>query len=188
MYVWLRLARMAATAKSRGPYVPGSEGRLSFRCLPTDLDFNGHLNNARYLMLADLGRIDLFFRTGLVSMARARGWAPMLGGVQTVFVREIRLWQRFQVASSIETWEGTQVIGRHSFILENGDIAALVMTTAGIYERAARRFVEMSEVIRLLGIDSAPRLPSEAEKIFMASHTGLRALAKEPRKTPEKTS
>jgi hypothetical protein len=52
------------------------------------------------------------------------------------------------------------------------------MTTAGIYERAARRFVEMSEVIRLLGIDSAPRLPSEAEKIFMASHTGLRALAK----------
>ena len=71
----------------------------------------------------------------------------MLGGVQTVFVREIRLWQRFQVASSIETWEGTQVIGRHDFILENGDIAALVMTTAGIYERAARRFVEMAEVI-----------------------------------------
>lgn len=181
MYVWLRLARMAATAKSRGPYVPGSEGRLSFRCLPTDLDFNGHLNNARYLMLADLGRIDLFFRTGLVGMARSKGWAPMLGGVQTVFVREIRLWQRFQVASSLETWDGTQVIGRHKFILENGETAALVMTTAGIYERAARRFVDMGEVIRLLGINATPRPPSEAERIFMASHTGLRALAKEGR-------
>ncbi len=72
----------------------------------------------------------------------------MLGGVQTVFVREIRLWQRFEVVSSIETWEGTQVIGRHGFILENGETAALVMTTAGIYDRAARRFVEMAEVIR----------------------------------------
>ena len=58
----------------------------------------------------------------------------MLGGVQTVFVREIRLWQRFEVVSSIETWEGTQVIGRHAFILENGETAALVMTTAGIYD------------------------------------------------------
>jgi acyl-CoA thioesterase FadM len=178
MYVWLRLARMAATAKSRGPYLPGSEGRLSFRCLPTDLDFNFHLNNARYLMLADVGRIDLFFRTGLVAMARSKGWAPMLGGVQTVFVREIRLWQRFQVASSIETWDGSQVIGRHRFILENGDVAALVMTTAGMYDRSARRFVDMAEVLRSLGIDATPRPPSEAEKIFMASHTGLRALAK----------
>jgi len=93
-------------------------------------------------------------------------------------VREIRLWQRFQVVSSIETWEGTQVIGRHAFILENGETAALVMTTAGIYERAARQFVEVAEVIRMLGIDAAPRPPSEAERIFMASHTGLRVLAK----------
>jgi acyl-CoA thioesterase FadM len=178
MYVWLRLVRMAATAKSRGPYVPGSEGRLSFRCLPTDIDFNGHLNNARYLMLADVGRIDLFFRTGLVGMARSKGWAPMLGGVQSVFAREIKLWQRFQVVSSIETWHGTQVIGRHAFLLDNGEMAALVMTTAGIYDRAARRFVDMADVIRLLGIETVPRPPSEAEKIFMASHTGLRALAK----------
>jgi acyl-CoA thioesterase FadM len=178
MYVWFRLARMAATAGRRGAYQPGDQGRLSFRCLPTDIDFNGHLNNARYLMLADLGRIDLFFRAGLVRMARSKGLAPMLGGVQSVFVREIRLWQRFEVVSSIETWEGTQVIGRHVFLLDNGETAALVMTTAGVYDRASRRFVDIAEVIRLLGIDAAPRRPSEAEKIFMASHAGLRALAK----------
>ena len=156
----------------------GEASRLSFRCLPTDIDFNWHLNNARYLMLADIGRIDIFFRTGVVRLAREKGWAPMLGGVQTVFVREIRLWQRFEVVSSIETWDGTQVIGRHAFILENGEMAALVMTTAGIYDRAARRFVDMAEVIRMLGIEAVPRPPSEAERIFMASHAGLRALAK----------
>ena len=54
MYVWGRLARMMATASRRGPYMVGSESRLAFRCLPTDIDFNSYLNNARYMMLADL--------------------------------------------------------------------------------------------------------------------------------------
>jgi acyl-CoA thioesterase FadM len=179
MYVWFRFARVAATGKSRGAYEPGSESRLSFRCLPTDVDFNLHLNNARYLMLADLGRVDIFFRSGLFALMRRRNWAPMLGGVQTAFVREVRLWQRFDVVSSIETWEGTQIIGKHRFVHENGEVAALVLTTAGVYDRTARRFVEMNDVIRALGMEATPRPPSEAERIFMASHAGLRASAKE---------
>lgn len=178
MYVWARFARMAATVKSRGPYRPGGTSRLAFRCLPTDIDFNIHLNNARYLMLADLGRMDIFLRSGLFRLMRERNWAPMMGGVQSVFVREIRLWRRFDVVSSIETWDGTQVIGRHRFILDNGETAALVMTTAGIYDLANRRFVEIDEVIAALGVEAKPRPPSEAEKIFMASHSGLRTLAK----------
>ena len=178
MYVWLRLARVAATRKCRGPYAPGGTSRLSFRCLPTDIDPNIHLNNARYLMLADLGRMDIFLRSGLVRLTRQRKWTPMMGGVETVFVREIKLWKRFDVMSSIETWEGTQVIGRHRFVLDTGETAALVMTTAGIYDFAARRFVEIDEVIAALGRKASPRPPTEAEKIFMASHAGLRALAK----------
>ncbi|WP_353643078.1 thioesterase family protein [Mesorhizobium sp. WSM2239] len=179
MYVWARFARMAATVKSRGPYRLGGTSRLAFRCLPTDIDFNIHLNNARYLMLADLGRMDIFLRSGLLKLMREKKWAPMMGGVQSVFVREIRLWRRFEVVSSIETWDGTQVIGRHQFILDNGETAALVMTTAGIYEPANRRFIEIDQVIAALGVETKPRQPSEAERIFMASHTGLRALAKE---------
>jgi acyl-CoA thioesterase FadM len=178
MYVWARLARVIATTGRRGPYVPGGESRLGFRCLPTDIDPNMHLNNARYLMLADLGRIDIFVRSGLMRLNRERRWAPMMGGVQSVFVREIRLWKRFEVISSIETWEDTQVIGCHRFVLENGDTAALVMTTAGVYDPAARRFVQIGEVIEALGVNAVQRPPSEAEKIFMASHSGLRALAK----------
>ncbi|MDQ2704771.1 MAG: thioesterase family protein [Pseudomonadota bacterium] len=178
MYVWLRFVRMAATVKSRGPYVPGGESRLSFRCLPADIDFNLHLNNARYLMLADLGRVDIFFRSGLFALMRRRNWAPMLGGVQTVFVREVRLWQRFDVVSSIETWEGSQVIGKHRFVHESGEAAALVLTTAGVYDRTARRFVDTGEVIRELGYEAKPRPASEAERVFMTSHSGLRALAK----------
>ena len=178
MYVWARMARMLATARSRGPYVMGGEGRLAFRCLPTDIDFNIHLNNARYMMLADLGRIDLFVRAGLITLARKNGWAPMMGGLQAVYAREIRLWRRFEVVSSIETWEGTQVIGKHRFVLDNGETAALTLTTAGVYDRKARRVLDIAEVVAALGRTVDPRQPTEAERIFMESHQGLRTLAK----------
>ena len=178
MYVWARLAKVALTTRSRGRYEPGGESRLSFRCLPTDIDPNLHLNNARYLMLADLGRMDIFLRAGLLQLTRKMNWAPMMGGLQSVYVREIRLWRRFDVVSTVETWEDTQVIGRHRFVLENGETAALVMTTAGVYDRTNRRFLEIDEVIAALGRRIEPRPPTEAERIFMQSHDGLRALAK----------
>ena len=179
MYVWFRFARVAATRKSRGVYEPGGESRLSFRCLPSDVDFNLHLNNARYLMLADLGRVDIFFRYGLFALMRRRNWAPMIGGVQIAFVREVRLWQRFELVSSIETWEGAQVLGRHRFALENGETAAFAMTTAGVYDRTGKRFVAIDDVISALGHEARmPRPPSGEEKAFMVSHSGLRALAK----------
>jgi acyl-CoA thioesterase FadM len=178
MYVWLRLAHVALTARRRGPYRMGEESRLTFRCLPTDIDSNVHLNNARYMMLADLGRIDIFLRAGLLGLARRNGWAPIMGGLQSVYVREIRLWRKFDVVSTLETWEGTQVIGRHRFLLESGETAALVMTTAGVYDARGRRFVPIDDIVAALGSKATPRPPNEAERIFMQSHSGLRALAK----------
>ncbi|KUM28313.1 4-hydroxybenzoyl-CoA thioesterase [Mesorhizobium loti] len=179
MYVWGRLARMMATASSRGPYVVGDQSRLAFRCLPTDIDFNSHLNNARYMMLADLGRIDVFLRVGLVALARRNGWAPMIGGLQSAYVREIRLWRRFEVVSSIETWEGTSVIGKHRFVLDNGETAALILTTGGVYDRRGRGFLDIDEVVAALGHAASPRPPTEAERAFMVSHKNLREQAKQ---------
>ncbi|MCT9000045.1 thioesterase family protein [Chelativorans intermedius] len=178
MYVWMRLLRIAATHRRRGRIAVGQEGRLSFRCLPSDIDMNLHLNNARYMMLADVGRMDIFFRSGLLSTARRRGWGPLLGGLQASYVREIRLWQRFDIHSSIETWEETQIIGRHRFVLEDGRTAAIILTTGGVYDFKGRRFVEAGEVMAILGHADAPRPPDAAERAFMASHRALRTAAK----------
>ena len=178
MYVWGRMARTMVTASSRGPYRVGDESRLAFRCLPIDIDFNLHLNNARYMMLADLGRIDIFLRVGLIALARRNGWAPMIGGLQVAYVREIKLWRRFEVVSSIETWEGTSVIGRHRFVLDGGETAALILTTVGVYDRGGRRFLHIDEVVAALGHAASPRQPTEAERTFMLSHRNLREQAK----------
>jgi len=102
----------------------------------------------------------------------------MIGGLQVAYVREIRLWRRFEVVSSIETWEGTSVIGRHRFVLDNGETAALIMTTGGVYDRRNRRFLDIGEVVTALGRSAEPRPPTEAERTFMASHRNLRGQAK----------
>ncbi|RWB78951.1 MAG: thioesterase [Mesorhizobium sp.] len=179
MYVWGRMARTMATAPSRGPYRAGEESRLAFRCLPIDIDFNLHLNNARYMMLADLGRIDIFLRIGLIALARKNGWAPMIGGLQVAYVREIRLWRRFEVVSSIETWEGTSVIGRHRFVLDGDETAALILTIGGVYDRSSRRFLDIDEVVAALGRAARSRPPTETERAFMISHKNLREQAKQ---------
>ncbi|RFC67130.1 MULTISPECIES: thioesterase family protein [Mesorhizobium] len=180
MYVWARLAKMAATAKSRGPFNVGDTSCIAFRCLPSDVDSNLHMNNARYPMLADVGRYDIFFRSGLVKLGRERGWAPMMGGIQCVFLREIRLWRRFELFSSLELWRGLQFMGKHRFVLENGQTACEILTTAGIYDLRNRRFVAIDEVMVALGINAASREPTEAESRFLASHEALRAQAKLP--------
>ena len=180
MYVWARLLRVAAGARRRGPFGPGSESRLAFRCYPGDIDFNLHLNNARYLMLADLGRIDIFIRSGLAAVMKSHGWAPILGGLQVAFSREIRLWEKFEIVSSLETADDTQFIGLHRFVKTGGEAAAQIITTGGLYERKNRRFVPAAEVYRTLGYD-APPLPQAAdeEEAFLRSHNHLRRMARQ---------
>ena len=178
MYVWGRLAHMAATSKRRGPFRFGDESRLSFRCLPHDIDRNMHLNNARYMMLADVGRIDIFLRSGFWALCSRNGWGPMMGGLQSAYVREIRLWSRFEIVSTIETWTDRQMIGRHRFLLEDGRTAAMILTTAGVYDRGGRRFVPIQEVVDQLLPGLQPRPLTPEEEAFVTSHAGVRELGK----------
>lgn len=178
MYTWIRFIRMLATAKSRGPFRAGDASRFSFRCLPTDIDFNMHMNNARYLMLADIGRIDIFARSGMLKLRRERGWAPMMGGVQATYVREIRLWRKFEVITTVETWDDKQIVGKHRFVFDNGETAAILLTTAGVYDVPNRRFIPFDEVLKAVGIEGERRPPTPAEQAFLASHQALRDLAK----------
>lgn len=178
MYVWGRMLRTALTTRARGRYRFGEESRLSFRCLPSDIDANMHLNNARYMALADVGRIDIFIRSGFWALCRRNGWAPMMGGLQSAYVREIRLWRRFDVISTIETWSDRQIVGAHRFLIDGEVTAATILTTAGVYDRLNRRFVPIAEVAEGLGYRGDPRPPTPAEDAFMVSHETLRALAK----------
>ena len=102
----------------------------------------------------------------------------MMGGVQSVYVREIRLWQKFEIISTIETWLESEVIGKHRFVLENGKTAAILMTTAGVYNFREKHFMAIGDVIRELGHAADPRPLDDVEEAFVESHRRLRRSAK----------
>ncbi|MGB6119507.1 MAG: thioesterase family protein [Mesorhizobium sp.] len=179
MYIWGRLGWMMARARSRGPARFDQPTRNRFRCHIGDVDNYGHMNNARYPMLADIGRIELFIRTGMWNLARERNWWPMMGGVQSTFIREIRLWRRFDVISSLETWEDRQLLGLHRFVFEDGTTAAIVRTSIGVYDYTNRTFRQIDEIARALGVSERPRAPDEGEAAFLASQASLRDMAKQ---------
>jgi acyl-CoA thioesterase FadM len=107
-------------------------------------------------------------------LRRERGWLPMMGGLQAAYLREIRLWRRFKIVSSFAAWTGTQIIGQHRFILDDGTPAATILTTAGIYDRANRKFVPLEEVVSVLGYPTRSPPVSESEQSFLATHALLR--------------
>lgn len=74
MNLIFRLAKVLITAFFRDRLSLLDESVLEFRVLPTDLDVNLHMNNARYLSVMDLGRLDLLVRAGLFATLVWRHW------------------------------------------------------------------------------------------------------------------
>jgi len=101
----LRLLRVFITAllKPRIEVLDTSE--LSFRVLPTDLDINMHMTNARYLSIMDLGRTDLLIRAGMLGLVVRERWLPVVGSINIMFRLSLSPFQRFSVKTRLMCWD-----------------------------------------------------------------------------------
>ena len=101
MNLLFRMLRVfvAALFRSRIGLLDSSE--LKFRVLPTDLDINVHMTNARYLSVMDLGRTDLLIRAGMLKTMRRRRWMPVVGHIDIRFRRSLSPFQRFSLTSRL---------------------------------------------------------------------------------------
>jgi acyl-CoA thioesterase FadM len=81
------------------------EDRLRMHVWPNDIDFNLHLNNARYLNIMDYARTHLLARTGLLEhIVRAR-WQPMVGAVWMTYRRSLPVFSAFWLSSRLVCWD-----------------------------------------------------------------------------------
>jgi acyl-CoA thioesterase FadM len=101
----LFLVVLRALRYRRGQFPPLEEAVLHFTVLPHDLDFNLHMNNARYLGLMDLGRVDLLNRLGLLRLAFRGRWLPALGAVSIRYHRPLFLFQRLTLKTRVAAWD-----------------------------------------------------------------------------------
>lgn len=121
---------------------------LKMRVWPTDLDFNLHMNNARYLAVMDLGRIDLLVRTGVVPVALAQGWKPMLGGAVLRFRRQLRPFARYRLTSRVLCWDQRWIYLEHRLDGQDGMAALAGMRGAFV---GPKGIVPPAEIMEALG-------------------------------------
>ncbi len=91
------------------------EGRMRLTCWPTDLDIAFHMNNGRYLTIADLGRYELIVRTGFWPTMRKRGWHPVVGTSKIWHRRSLEAFQRFDLTTRMIGWDDKWVYIEHRF-------------------------------------------------------------------------
>jgi acyl-CoA thioesterase FadM len=84
---------------------PLDEDRLSMRVWPNDIDFNLHLNNARYLSMMDYGRMHLLARTRILGHVIRSRWTPLVGAVWMTYRRSLPLFARFTLTSRTVCWD-----------------------------------------------------------------------------------
>jgi acyl-CoA thioesterase FadM len=78
---------------------------LSFQVMPTDLDLNLHMNNARYLSFMDLGRTDLMIRAGMLHSVIHERWKPVTGSINIKFRRPLLPFQSFTLKTRLLCWD-----------------------------------------------------------------------------------
>jgi acyl-CoA thioesterase FadM len=105
MNLIFRFLRVFISSLMRSRMGPLESSSLSFRVLPTDLDLNLHMNNARYLSFMDLGRTDLLLRVGLLDVVRQERWRPVVGSIDIRYRRPLRPFQNFRLRSRLLCWD-----------------------------------------------------------------------------------
>jgi len=81
------------------------EERLRMHVWPNDIDFNLHLNNARYLSIMDYGRVHLLARTGLLRHIVRSRWKPLVGAVWITYRRSLPVFSAFTLTSRLVCWD-----------------------------------------------------------------------------------
>lgn len=92
------------------------------RVLPNDIDINRHMNNGRYMTVADLFMIELCLRSGILIPAFKLGWKPMLGGNLVVYKKQLSMFETYTVEFRICCWEENWTYFQYKFLNAAGDV------------------------------------------------------------------
>lgn len=179
MHLWFRIIWLIWTARARGALtLPDDTSRVPFRVMPHDLDISMHMNNGRYLTIMDLGRFDIMLRSGLWSHVWKRKWTPIASAITIRFRRELRPFQKYFLDTRIMYWDETVIVMEQTFVIDGGErdgqVAARGLFKGGIYDRNARAFVPMAELMKLIGISAKSPRPTPEVAAFLSADAELK--------------
>ena len=108
---------------------------LRQRVWPSDIDFNLHLNNARYLSAMDYARLHLLARGGLLRPILKERWAPVVGAVWITYRRSLVLGARYELATRLVGWDSRWFYMEQVFTSADG-LAAVGWVKGALRDKA----------------------------------------------------
>jgi acyl-CoA thioesterase FadM len=164
MNLIFRLIWLFISAPWRKRIELSDESELTLRVLPTDLDINMHLTNARYLSIMDLGRTELIIQTGMLKKILKRRWLPVVAVANLKFYKQINPFQRYKLLTKVIGWDKKWFYIEQRFVIE--EKLAAVGVIKGLF-RSKNGNVPTEEMLKLAGYTGdAIELPEEYEHIF----------------------
>src|SRR5258708_17300845 len=127
VFPWLRLIRIGFSLIGAGRVDLLATTRISLRVWPNDLDINLHVNNGRYLALADIGRIHWFALTGALGVARREKVFPVAGDAIAKFRRDLKAFQTFEIRPRLIGWDRKGVFVEHRFVRDQRVIGVVAI-------------------------------------------------------------
>ena len=184
MNLWLRLLWLFLTAPFRPRLVlPADASALVFRVLPNDLDLSLHMNNGRYLAIMDLGRLDLLLRSGLGGATWRNGWTPVANAALVRFRRELRAFDRYRLETRVVGWRDQAVLIEQTFVFDagarEGQVAARALFKGALYDRAARRYVPVADMMERIGVAIGSPPPTPEIDAFLTADHAMREAGRE---------
>jgi acyl-CoA thioesterase FadM len=132
------------------------ESVIRLRVGISDLDFNLHMNNGRYLSLMDLGRLDLALRAGLFRPAWQGRWRPVLGSATIRFRRSLRPFQRFELRTRLLCWDHRWFVFEQRFE-SDGELYAVALARALF--TSAQGTIAPAQTLASVGITATSPVP-----------------------------
>ncbi len=126
------------------------EFELDFIVLPLDIDFNLHLNNAKYLGFMDLGRMDATIRSGLFKAALKHKWQAVAASVNIVFRKEIPPFARFKLKTRLISFDEKWFYVEQDFV-HKGKLCAKAIVKVGLLKG---KLIEPNIVLEKMGLEN----------------------------------
>ena len=133
--------------------------------MPSDLDFNLHMNNSKYLRELDFGRFGLYIDKGLWEILIRRGAVFLVDAISIRYRCSLQLFQKFEVHTKILAWDEKVLYLEQRLITTSDNFVAAIALV-----KMAIKGITTPELIRIMcGQVIASPAPSSELKMWQES-------------------
>ena len=130
---------------------------LSGGVMLNDIDINLHVNNGRFLTLADLGRIDFLIRTNFMAVMIKNKWKPIIAGVDSYYLKPLSPFKIYTQTTTLLCWDDKWGYFEHKF--KSGNKVVAIIYVKGLFVGPLGR-ISVEEIAKTLGVtQGSPDMP-----------------------------